>query len=302
MRKVIFIGECSLDIMFPASTDKSGLIATTAMPGGRLLNASALLGQKGLDVTFVSEMARDRVGDAIAGFLTANGVHTESIDRYTDGSTSVNIFFPDDGPQRPASAVVYRNSPENDFDTIWPRIDPDDIVVFGTYFSIDPRVRQQLQNLLKYATERRSMTIYLPGFLPSQAPRITKVMPYIIENLEAADIVLTRTADIQTIFGTTNAEECFEKHIRFYADTYINADAARHNVTCFHRNEKAVAETPEANQSLMWNAGTLSGLISALIDLDIRSTVGIDSDAMARIADRMATEAKSAADKAPIDH
>lgn len=42
------------------------------------------MGSDGVTVDYVSEVARDRVGDIVSGFLESHGVNVRSIDRYTE--------------------------------------------------------------------------------------------------------------------------------------------------------------------------------------------------------------------------
>lgn len=121
MRKIIIMGECALDLIY-----RNG-VPEKSFPGGRLLNAAAILGRAGHPVTYVGECARDRVGDLIVDFLKESNVVTNSIDRYVDGVTPLNIFFLPDKKYPEGSVVPYRKFPEEKFDVVWPRIDSDDI-------------------------------------------------------------------------------------------------------------------------------------------------------------------------------
>ncbi len=57
------------------------------------------------------------------------------------------------------------------------------------------------------------MLVYLPGFLPQMEPRITRVMPAILENLEYANLVIARNTDLKFIFGADTAKKLFRDHI-----------------------------------------------------------------------------------------
>lgn len=63
-------------------------------------------------------------------------------------------------------------------------------------------MRARMVPLLDSAAERGAVMIYLPGFMPSQTPRITRVMPAILDNLERAHIVITDTEALTTISTT----------------------------------------------------------------------------------------------------
>ncbi len=307
MRRIILIGECALDIIFPPTQNNFPLATLSnlsAVPGGRMLNAAALLGTLHDNVSYVSEAARDRIGDMIVSYLEANKVNVASIDRYADGDTPSNLFFPVDDSHPTKSIMIYRRYPNESFDVRWPDVSEDDIVVFGSYFAIDHRVRPHLKELIQYMVDRKALIINVPGFLKQQEPRITRVMPEILENLEISDLVITRTRDLEDIFGSRNPDDCYRKHIKFYCRSFINIDPDSQEMTFFHDDEKVSTPISRPPISLMWNSGALAGIVSSLIDLGItRSSLKTLSNP--QLSD-IITEANSMADhavaKATIDH
>ncbi len=254
MRKIICIGELSLNVVL----DKAGN-TVGAMPGGRIANAAAILGRNGFSVLMASEAADDPVGDITVSALSGAGVDVRSVDRYTEGRTVLNILTGE-----PVQTTRYEAYPDEAFDIIWPRIDENDIVVYGGFYALDRRMRPRLARLLSHAADRKATTVYLPGFPPQQEPRITRVMPEILENLETADIAMTRTADLLTIFGTGNPAKCYNDHISFYCDSLVNIDAQNGRIEYFASSGTSaigLGDTPCA--SMLWNAGALAGLVSA---------------------------------------
>lgn len=282
MRKHIIIGECTLDLVFPQDTHRD-LVAVTAMPGGRLLNAAAMLGSAGKPTCYVSECARDRSGDMLVAFLERHGVNTASIDRFTDGITPMNLRFLPEG-----DIVCSRTWPKERFDVVWPRIDNDDIVVFGTYFSLDPRVRPQLIELLQHAAERKAIIIYVPGLSPEPKSGITKLMPDILENLEIASVVLTRSSDLGVIFNESDSARAYERHIRFYCDTYVNINMPASTIEVYHRDTKESYHCPGLVDDLHTNAGLVAGLVNAIGEcgLCLGELSSLSSGAVARIAQK----------------
>lgn len=287
MRKIIIIGECTLDLLFP-EVPEGDSVAVGAIPGGRLLNAAAMLGDAGMEVAYVGEAARDRHGDFIVGYLDRHNVSVRSIDRFTEGVTPTNLRFGDDESR----TVCIRNYPSQRFDVIWPRIDAGDIVVFGTFFAIDERVRQPLLDLLAHAQEREALLVYLPGFLPQQAPGITHVMPMILENLEMARIVVSRKGDLTTIFRDCNdASGCFSKHIEFYCPTLLDVDTADGSLTLYHRRMSERCALPPDAVALRGNAAAVASLVTAIdrMGLDSESVDSIGADGLKRLAELTAS-------------
>ena len=255
MRKIIAIGKCGLDITMDGSTP------VASFPGGRILNAAASLGRLGYDVSMAGECARDAVGDIVVTFLEECNVNTRSIDRYTEGVTPATLRFLSSN-----DAVAYERYPAEGFDVVWPRIDADDIVIFGSYFALNPRVRTRLLEIINYAVERKAIIVYVPGFSTSEVPRITKVMPSILENFELADIVISRTDDLRAIYNTSDATEAFSRHIDFYCRTMLNIDIHDNRMTLFNGSEvESLDISPTAN-ALGLNAGAIAGVVEAIIE------------------------------------
>lgn len=292
MRKIIIIGECTLDIIFPESTPTDS-VEVRALPGGRLPNTAMLLGDHGHDVTFVGEAARDRIGDFLLQAFNRHNVTTKSIDRFSGGATATNVRFPADGDK---ATVCLRDYPQERFDVIWPRIDPDDIVIFGTHFAIDDRVRSQLVDLLNHAAERNAIIVYLPGFLPQQAPRLTRVMPTILENLELAQIVIVRPSDIATIFNSDESmAKAYHRHIEFYSPTMLSIDMENSALSLFHRQTAADRHIEMYDASLHGASAAIAGFVEALIELGVTHD-SLDSLSASRV-DEIASEAARRATK-----
>ncbi|MDE6206351.1 MAG: hypothetical protein K2M55_00910 [Muribaculaceae bacterium] len=270
MRKIICIGECSLNVVFDTVGRPIG-----SMPGGRIVQAAAMLGRKGRQVIMATDTGADPVGDIIVGFLERAGVDVRCVDRYTDGRTALNVtVIPSEAatPSATSSAALpsltrYEQYPEEAFDIIWPRIDPGDIVLFGGHYAIDRRMRERMSKLLAHAVERKAIMIYLPGFLPQQQARITRVMPEILENMEIAHLIITRNKDLQHIFGTSDAADCYAKHISFYCRDMINVDADAGTINYFCNGDSTSAAIPSDAHTMMWNAGATAGIVDAIADV-----------------------------------
>ena len=298
MRKIIAIGESILDTLF----DQQGK-PLRAFVGGRIACAAATLGQLQLPVSMVSECATDRVGDTVVSFLERHHVDTRSIDRYTEGTTPLAAIFRDgDGHD---TIVNYGAYPKTRFDVIWPRIDEDDIVLFGSLYAIDTPQRERLFELVSYAAQRKAILIYLPGFQHGINFRITRVMPAILENLEIAHIVIAHERDLHDIFPGESAPEVFHNHIEYYGDTFLHI-APSLEVTMMRRELQLTspASRPTANL-LGWQAGFTAGLIDQLIKRDIThvdlNAIGQDAwhDIMAQarqLAERCAMADENALD------
>lgn len=130
MRKVIGIGETVLDIIF-----KNGK-PTEAVPGGSTFNAIVSLGRAGVPCTFFSEAGNDRVGEYIINFLRDNGVNADNVNVYPDSKSPVSLAFLNE--RNEADYVFYRDTPHEHLDFEYPDIQPDDIVLFGSFYAVNP--------------------------------------------------------------------------------------------------------------------------------------------------------------------
>lgn len=268
MRKIIAIGESVLDILFDSNNQPS-----RSFMGGRIANAAARLAKDGAAVTMVSECCTDHAGDIVVNYLNECGVNTSSIDRYTDGATAVSLLFNRDSKQ--ALCSNYRNYPTDRFDVVWPRIDENDVVLFGSYYSIDEALRERLFEMVTYAAERKATIIYLPGCQHGINCRITKVMPAILENLEISKIVVANRADIEAIYPGEDPDKAFHNHFEYYNPQFLFIDDD-HSIIHYARGSKTTipAVGTAVTDNLMWQADFVAAVIKELM------AAGITTDAI----------------------
>ena len=275
MRKIIAIGESVLDTVFNAGQP------VRAMVGGRIACATALLASRGWPCSMVSECCTDRVGDLIVDFLERNHVDVRSVDRFTDGATALSAIFQDDDSAA-RRIVNYGRYPKERFDVVWPRIDEDDVLIFGSLYAIDLPQRERLFELVKHAAERKAIIVYLPGFQHGIDFRITRVMPAILENLELAHVVIAHDSDLTDIFPGETGEEAFHNHIEYYGGNclHIHPDLAVTRLAQAHRNHLPAAGKPTQHM-LLWQAAFVAGVVEQLLATDVthQSLPHMDDDA-----------------------
>lgn len=263
MKRIICIGECSLNVVLGPEGQPFG-----SMPGGRVVNAAAILaGDDRFKVIMASETSSDPIGDILARYLDDHGVDLSSLDRFTEGRTPVNVFTAPDATSQPESLTRYESYPEECFDIVWPRVDEGDIVLFGGHYSIDARMHERLSRFLANCVERKAVLVYLPGFLPQQEPRITRVMPAILENLEMANVVVARNVDLSLIFGIDDTESAYHRHIDFYCRSLISVDAANERISYYTGKEMSSVAIPASTcRTMLWNAGAIAGIVASMAE------------------------------------
>ena len=76
----------------------------------------------------------------------------KSVDRFTEGQSQVSLILRDkEGNERFSEYVKY---PDSRVDVRWPKIEENDIVVCGSFFSVEESVRQPLSELFADAQDR----------------------------------------------------------------------------------------------------------------------------------------------------
>lgn len=266
MRKVIGIGETLLDVIF---RDNQPI---AAVPGGSTLNAIVSLGRAGVAATLVSEVGNDRVGDHILTFLADNGVNTACINRMANGKTPASLAFLDNDNN--ADYVFYKDSHGDHQDFPLPDIQADDIVLFGSFFAVDPALRAQVAALLALARERGAIVYYDVNFRPSHKSDVMKITPNLLDNLDYADIVRGSRDDFETLYRKTDALKIYQSEIAFYCKNFIYTQGAAPIVVqgaAGVRTEYAIAPTETVSTigaGDNFNAGLIFGLIKEGVGRD----------------------------------
>ena len=236
MRKVFGIGETILDIIFRNDQPQK------AVPGGSVFNGLISLGRLNVPVSFISELGNDRVGDMIRDFMEDNHITTEFVDRFPDGKSPISLAFLDD--DKNANYIFYKDYPAQRLEVPLPKIEKDDIFVFGSYYSLNPVLRTRMVEFLQYAQERKAIIYYDPNFRKAHAHEAIRLMPTVLENLEFADIVRGSDEDFQNLYGKSDAQEVYKEHIQFYCDRFLTTHGAN-GVNLHTRNFTRHFDSPQ---------------------------------------------------------
>ena len=173
MRKVIGIGETILDIIF------RGDQPSAAVPGGSVFNGIVSLGRMGANVGFISETGNDRVGNIILQFMRDNNIPTDHVNVFPDGKSPVSLAFLNE--QSDAEYIFYKDYPKQRLDVLFPKLEEDDIVMIGSYYALNPVLREKILELLDQAREKKAIIYYDPNFRSSHKNEAMKLAPTIIE-------------------------------------------------------------------------------------------------------------------------
>ena len=195
-----------------------------ALPGGSTFNAIISLSRSGVNTSFISETGNDRVGRMIIQFLKDNGCEADSVSVYPDSKSPLSLAFLND--QNDAEYIFYKDHPHDRLDFTLPEINEDDIVLFGSYYAVNPVIRPQVKAFLDYAHERGAILYYDVNFRASHQYEVMKLTPNLLENFELADIVRGSAEDFEVLFKKNDAEQVYRSQIMFYTKKFIYTNAS----------------------------------------------------------------------------
>ena len=258
MRKIIGIGETILDILF-----KEG-VAATSVPGGSTFNSMISLGRVGVPACFVSEIGGDKVGGIVRTFLTDNGVDDRFLTEYPNCKSPISLAFLD--ADNNATYSFYKEPFGKRADWECPKINPDDIVLFGSYYALNPDMRYKVTALLDEARRVGAIVYYDVNFRRNHAGEAIKLASTVIENLEYADIVRGSDEDFEVLYRIGEGERVFKEKIDFYCPRLIYSRGAK-GVELYSRELTksypidAITPVSTIGAGDNLNAGILYGLI-----------------------------------------
>ena len=219
MRKIIGIGETILDILFKNNQ------AYTSVPGGSTFNSMISLGRVGIPSCFVSEIGDDKVGSIVRAFLRDNDVDDHYLTEYPDCKSPISLAFLDDDNN--ATYSFYKEPFGKRSNWECPTIERDDIILFGSYYALNPDMRYKVTSLLNEARLAGAIIYYDVNFRRNHAGEAIKLMSTVIENLEYADIVRGSDEDFEVLYRITEGAKVYKEKIDFYCPRLIYSRGAQ---------------------------------------------------------------------------
>ncbi len=270
-RRVYALGETVLDLV------SDGGYTLQAVPGGSVLNAAVSLGRMGTEINLISEFGADQAGTFISNFLNTNHVQTEFCARYTDNKTSLALALLDHN--RNATYSFYHDSPVTIQYSKLPDFGIDDILLFGSYYSVKKERRDCVLKVLQKAVEAKSIIYYDLNIRKAHAAEMDQFMPSFMNNISVATIVKGSDEDFYHLFGISDPEEVYEK-INKYCKILIVTNATRpvkvYTPSCCRTyNVKEIIPVSTIGAGDNFNAGVVYGL----------ATYGLDGTQLASISD-----------------
>ena len=217
-KRVIGIGETVLDILFKNDQPQK------AVPGGSTFNSIVSLGRAGVSCAMLTEVGGDHVGDIICSFLIDNGVSAEYVCRHKKAKSHITLAFLDE--HNDAQYMFYKDHASVWLDGNVPQIGKDDVVLFGSFFAINPAIRSVVSSLLRAAHEAGAWLYYDVNFRKNHIVDLPEVMPNIVENMSLANIVRGSMEDFDYMYGLHEGDAIYERVSR-HCRTLILTDGPR---------------------------------------------------------------------------
>ncbi len=218
MQRVIGIGETVLDILFKNDQPQK------AVPGGSTFNSIVSLGRAGVPCAMVTQTGSDHIGDMICDFLRKNGVSDEFVCRHPNTKSHITLAFLNE--HNDAQYEFYKDHATDLLDIQLPHITADDVVLFGSFFAINPVIRPVVSKLLRKAHEAGAWLYYDVNFRKNHIADLPDVLPNIEENMRLANVVRGSMEDFDYLFGLQDADAIYER-VGKYCPTLILTDGAR---------------------------------------------------------------------------
>ena len=218
VKHVIGIGETVLDILFKNDQPQK------AVPGGSTFNSIVSLGRAGVPCAMITQTGSDHIGDMICDFLRKNGVSDEFVCRKPNTKSHITLAFLNE--HNDAQYAFYKDHATDLLDIPLPRITADNIVLFGSFFAINPVIRPVVRKLLMEAHEAGAWLYYDVNFRKNHMADLPTVLPNIEENMRLASVVRGSMEDFGYLFGLQDADAIYERVLPL-CSTLILTDGAR---------------------------------------------------------------------------
>lgn len=264
--RVIGIGETVLDILFKEDQPQK------AVPGGSTFNSIVSLGRAGVPCAMVTEAGGDHIGDIICRYLHDNGVSSEYVCRHENVKSHISLAFLDENND--AQYIFYKDHASVSLDGKLPEMTRDDVVLFGSFFAINPAIHPVVGGLLRNARKAGAWLYYDVNFRKNHIADLPQVLANVEENMSLADVVRGSVEDFGYLYDLADTDAIYE-HVSQFCDTLILTDGGRPIRVYTTEGCKTYAVQPVETVSTVgagdnFNAGYIYALMRGMEDLGSR--------------------------------
>lgn len=221
-RKIFGIGETVLDVIF--KNDQP----IAAVPGGSTFNAMISLGRSiskinpEIPIMMITETGDDHIGDIVVNFMNENNVSTKAVTRNKCTQTHISMAFLNEDNDAQYEFYKDHGNAKLNIDKVKDiEFSKNDILIFGSFFAINPVIREYTRSMIAKAHEAGTIIYYDINFRKSHIKDIPETIDNIIENFGFADVVRGSAEDFGYLFGTTDPKEVYENHIKQHCTNFI---------------------------------------------------------------------------------
>lgn len=201
MSKVIGTGETVTDFIIRGDKPEKMVC------GGSCYNSMISLGRAGVDSVFIGEVGDDRLGRRTIAFLQDNGVNAGYVALRSGHQSQLSLAFLNE--KNDAEYVFYKDHASDRFPTRLPQVERGDVVLYGSFFAINPIIHDPLSAFINSAHRAGALVYYDINFRSAHTRDKDKVLPFILQNIAEADIVRGSDEDLQNVFGTQTPEDAW---------------------------------------------------------------------------------------------
>lgn len=195
------VGETLYDIVFKDGKPVWGI------PGGGMFNCALSLAHAGADVQLITELGNDTPGSYVKDTLIRSGVKQDYLNNSKHNTTLALGFLDELGN---ADYQFYKVYSEIAPVFAVPEFSNNDILVFGSLYSVDKRNRENIVRLAMAARNAGSVIMYDPNFRKSNAEKLPELVGFIKENISMADIVRGSDEDFKLMANADNSDQAYE--------------------------------------------------------------------------------------------
>ncbi|MCQ2148322.1 MAG: PfkB family carbohydrate kinase [Bacteroidales bacterium] len=219
IRKVVGIGESVLDIVFKGDQPQA------AVPGGSTFNAMVSLGRtlgvKSPDIplVMVTQTGDDYVGDIVASFMKANNLRTEGVSRKAQTHSTVSLAFLNESNDAKYQFLRDKSPLADSFIEI--DFHEGDVVVFGSFFAVNPSLRDYTRRQMRNAHSAGAVIYYDINYRKNHQSILSETLPSIEENCAMSDFVRASSEDLMCIYGTDDAAKVYNEKMSSLCKNFI---------------------------------------------------------------------------------
>jgi len=271
------LGESLLDIII------SSMDNTVVRPGGAMLNAAISLGRSGLEVSLISELGDDDTAKLIISFLNDNNVNTDFVKLYSKNNTSLALAFLDE-TKKPSYSFIKNYPNDRDLGNI-PAFNANDILLFGSIYSLDVNIRKNILSIVNTAQKNNTTIIYDPNIRNAHHLTNPLLLKAVFQNIKSANIIKGSDEDFTNIFGKDNVEIQITELRKLNPDALIIITLGADGVIANYHNKTYKLPAIETKVVSTIGAGdaTNAGMIYAISNIKDWNNENIPMDYVKRI-------------------